>query len=472
MRWLLPFVLLGLCPPLAGCPNEEKRPSSRSDDDDGDRAKKRAANRNKEPKPPPREAFEKRLGGGKGLIRPTVTAMAPDGDLIVTGQLRGDVVLDGMAPGSRGGFVARFGPDGAHRWTRVLGSERAVDVDDLAVDAEGHVYAVGSTDGAIDLGRQSLAEHVGTQHGFIVAYDAKGDVRWAKAFAGRVRAAALDADDGIALTGDFTGTVDFGGDKMTGPTAIARSAAWIGSFGRDDGRHRWSKKITEDLAVGDLEIDSAGDIVLLGTFKGTIDCGGEPVKSRGGYDLVVAKFDSKGGHRWSKSFGGPAWEVSEAMAVDAKGNIYLTAGFEKGLDLGQGPLPHRKGYDIFAVKLDPSGKLLWNRAWGSNGHDTPNDIAVDAEGHVAITGTYEAELQLGGESLPLQGRRSGFVLKLDREGKHLFSHHFGGPKDDMGEAVLVEPGGSVVVAGFVDAHLRQDIVVYTSGDLLFVRYVD
>ncbi len=50
---------------------------------------------------------------------------------------------------------------------------------------------------------------------------------------------------------------------------------------------------------------------------------------------------------------------------DASGNYYVAGEFEGTVDFGAGPLTSAGGSDIFFLKLDPSGSVIWSKRFGA-----------------------------------------------------------------------------------------------------------
>src|SRR6185436_9655371 len=84
---------------------------------------------------------------------------------------------------------------------------------------------------------------------------------------------------------------------------------------------------------------------------------------------------------WAKQMGGTTNDQAFAMAVDASGNVYLTGSFTGTADFDPGAgtfnLVSAGTFDVFVVKLNSSGDLLWAKSMGGSGSDVGNSIAID-----------------------------------------------------------------------------------------------
>ena len=74
-------------------------------------------------------------------------------------------------------------------------------------------------------------------------------------------------------------------------------------------------------------VDGSGNVLVTGTFEGTVDFGGGPLTSTGVSDIFLAKYDPNGNHIWSQRFGGTSSESVRAIAVDGSGNVLVTGSF-------------------------------------------------------------------------------------------------------------------------------------------------
>ncbi|WP_437876759.1 hypothetical protein [Sorangium sp. So ce513] len=137
---------------------------------------------------------------------------------------------------------------------------------------------------------------------------------------------------------------------------------------------------------------------------------------------------------WARGFGGPGIDSASSIASDAAGNYYVIGSFEGTVDFGAGPLTSAGGEDIFLLKLDPSGTLIWSKRFGTVHREVGDAVTVDGNGDVLLAGRYDGDLwdlptglDFGGCSLPGPadiGRTPMFLAKLDADGNHVWSKGF------------------------------------------------
>ena len=198
----------------------------------------------------------------------------------------------------------------------------------------------------------------------------------------------------------------------------------------------------------DVAVDGSGNVVIAGTFTGTMNLGGGPLASAGSWDIFLAKFDASGAHQWSQRFGGAGLDGAQAVTVDAAGNITMTGYFRGPVGFGGAPLVGNAGLDIFVARFDGAGLHKWSRWYGSASADEGQDIVADALGNVIVTGNYGGPINFSGiAGTPAFGSLDVFLLKLDAAGVYQWSKGFGGIGIDAGYGVAVDASNSILLTG-------------------------
>src|SRR6185437_10933182 len=95
-----------------------------------------------------------------------------------------------------------------------------------------------------------------------------------------------------------------------------------------------------------------GNTLVAGSSSGAIDFGGGALPNVTGSAFLV-KLDDKGNHVYSKNFGASA--IAYAVTSDASNNMILTGTFQGSIDLGGGSFNNPGSEIIFLAKFDPSG---------------------------------------------------------------------------------------------------------------------
>jgi hypothetical protein len=314
-------------------------------------------------------------------------------------------------------FVAKYAPDGSYVWSKSFGQGGGIGaVYQTASDAMGNVFvAAGYSAGVVDFGCGALPP-AGNFDALLAKLDPMGNCVWSKRFgdAGfqQTSAVAVDALGNVIIAGILGGTVDFGGGPLIGAGGEDVFVAKLDPTGQ----HLWSKRYgdAQDQVVGGIVVGPTGDIAVVGSFKGTIDFGGNPLTSAGGFDGFVAQLDAEGNQVWSRSFGGSQDDGATSVAVDGAGDVALTGTFRGTADLGGGPLAAGGGADIVVAKYDAAGKHLWSRLYGDALDQFGNGVAFDAAGHLYLSASVNGSVDFGLGPLTSAGGLDTVIAELPR----------------------------------------------------------
>lgn len=334
---------------------------------------------------------------------------------LVAGAFTGTVDFGSGPVTSQGffdGFVAKFSSVGTDVWSRVYGaSSTAVTPVDIAGDATGSSVSCGFFQGTIDFGagpKTSSGFDI-----YILKLDSNGTPVWSITPSAMGTDAARDValDDGNAIiTGSYENSIDLGGGTLMG---TAPSNTFLAKFSAG-GAHLWSRKVadSDSLFVWDVAIGPDSSIVVVGQFEGQAQFGSEGLSSEGGNDAFVAKFDSLGELEWVKRAGNFNEQYATAAVVDALGNIVVVGTFTGSIDFGD-PVSSAGGEDFFVAKLSADGTPLWSKAFGDGGAEQQaTDVAIDSNSNVLVLGYFNGSIVFGDETVTSQGGTDGFLLAL------------------------------------------------------------
>ncbi|MCP3917227.1 MAG: hypothetical protein GY711_16890 [bacterium] len=147
----------------------------------------------------------------------------------------------------------------------------------------------------------------------------------------------------------------------------------------------------------------------------------------GGDDVYLVRTDASGKVLWSTTYGGEADELGWYVHEAADG--FILAGSTKSSGSG--------GHDFYLVKTDERGEHVWSRTYGGAKDDRCWALAPTEDGGFVLVG----ETASSGA-----GERDGFLVKTDAEGKELWTRTFGGERDDRFFAVT-RIGDGYILAG-------------------------
>lgn len=160
------------------------------------------------------------------------------------------------------------------------------------------------------------------------------------------------------------------------------------------------------------------------------------------------------GFAWVKTGGGPVFDSSSVVAVDASTNVYVAGLFSSVAAFGTTNLTSAGGADIFLAKYKNSGDLQWILRAGGTLEETVGGMALDAAGNVFVSGAFKGQARFGSAVLTTRGFASssdGFLAKYNPQGTLLWVQQGGGANDDRGFSVTIGPSGECYWVGSYQA---------------------
>lgn len=223
----------------------------------------------------------------------------------------------------------------------------------------------------------------------------------------------------------------------------------------------WSWAKTGSGATADeyarcVTTDASNNAIVVGSFQSpTITFGSTTLTnntSTSNYgDVFVAKYDASGGVLWAKRAGGNNQDEATSVSSDAIGNVYVTGYFlSASITFGSTTLTNAGGsnyYDIFIVKYDSNGNVIWAKRAGGTSEDYSYDIKTDATGNSYIVGYYYTSITFGSITLNNGGALEMFVAKYDNNGNAMWAKTTDVSSNAKATAVSIDAGGNVIVAG-------------------------
>ncbi|MCC6402351.1 MAG: SBBP repeat-containing protein [Flavobacteriales bacterium] len=284
---------------------------------------------------------------------------------------------------------------------------------------------------------------------FSVAVDDAGNVLSVGTFS-----LSMDLDPG---PGVFTVSSVSDLDVFIRKVDAAGNFLWGGSFG--------SVSFDEARSV---TTDANNNVVVTGLFRGSVDvdlgAGVSTLTTGVSTDAFVVKYAANGTLLWARQLGGTSADEGRAVAVDDAGNVLVTGFFSGTVDLDPGPgvqTTATTGFqDVFVLKLDPAGNLLWAHGIGGAGTDIGNGIATDPSGAVFVTGQFQGTVGFdpgpGTAALSSAGDLDMFVLKLTSGGALDWAGRIGGALFDRANRMATDLSGACYITGDLEGDIDVD----------------
>jgi len=147
-------------------------------------------------------------------------------------------------------------------------------------------------------------------------------------------------------------------------------------------------------------------------------------------DVLVAKLTLDGEAIWERRYGGDA--TDQAFRVEpASGGGFVVLAETDSYGAGR--------RDLYVLKIDASGELVWTETYGGTGIEWAKDLIALSDGGFLLIGETDSV----GESF------DAYVVKIDEDGAPVWETTLGNDEDnETGVAALEAPNGDLlVVAG-------------------------
>ncbi len=384
--------------------------------------------------------------GAAGVDAGTGIAVDDSGNVFVAGHFEQTVDFDPgpstfnfTALGGKDFVLLKLDPNGNFRWAKQFGTVNQELRPDIALDGYGNIHLAATFSGTMDCdpgpATLNLMSDNGSPDAFVVKLTSNGTLIWAKHWGGPgselVEGIALDSLGNVCTTGTFDATADF--DPGTGQAYLSPNGPFKDVFVSKlnaAGNFEWAFPVggTEHDYAYAITCDLNGSALISGHFKGTVDFDPGPAtvnftSSFGNQDVFLLKVNSQGKFEWLQQFpngGGYSGSTGTSLLTDPSGNIFFTGTYTGNLDFDPGPgtqvLISSNGYDIFLLKLNPAGGLIWVGATASHiSPDKAHALALDNAGNICLTGYFggNADFDMGPGiySLPASNNFDFFVAK-------------------------------------------------------------
>jgi hypothetical protein len=335
-------------------------------------------------------------------------------------------------------------------WGKSYGDAEDQTASALAVNDAGEIALLGTARGTVDFGNIPWTGTKTDTDVVVARITSTGQALWSRRYGDscdqRGGAVAHAPAGAVLLAGDFCGKMDFGSTTVeTKGAEVDLFVALIDDLGEDVYSRSFGGKGAQIARAA--AVDAMGNAIIVGSFDQGFDDGTGEAASAGMDDAFVLALDPAGKLLWSRRFGGPEADIPRAVAVDATGNILVGGSFGGSVDFGGGPITAAAGHSsAFLTRLDASGNHLWTQTFASD-DAVLNGIALGDNGVIAVAGSFAGTINLGDGVLTTAGGDDAFVARVDSTGKITWGRAFGGPGQERGTGVAFGVSGTLAVTG-------------------------
>jgi len=159
------------------------------------------------------------------------------------------------------------------------------------------------------------------------------------------------------------------------------------------------------------------------TFDGGYIIAGSTNNLGGGGDVWLIKTDKDGNMLWDKIFGGNDWDEAYSVQQTSDGG-YIIAG--------------STGVDFWLIKTDSNGNIVWDTTYGGNDHDEAYSVQQTSDNGYIIAGTTRS---FGA------GITNAWLVKIDADGNKIWDRTFGRKYGNLAYSVQQTSDNGYIIAG-------------------------
>jgi hypothetical protein len=192
------------------------------------------------------------------------------------------------------------------------------------------------------------------------------------------------------------------------------------------------------------------------TFDGGYIVAGATVSFGAGWaDIFLIKTYANGNIQWAKTYGGTGDDVAYSVQQTSDGG-YIVVGYTESFGAGY--------RDIFLIKTDASGNLQWAKTYGGTSRDEAFSVQQTSDGGYIVAG-YTESFGAGGDI---------FFIKKDANGNIIWAKTYRGTGWDWAFSVQQTSDGGYIVAGATDSFGAGDDDIFliktdANGNIIWAK---
>jgi hypothetical protein len=233
---------------------------------------------------------------------------------------------------------------------------------------------------------------------------------------------------------DLAGTAEFRDAALTVNKSVITTGKLQTSYAHiyvfllkldSSGNSQWAKK------YGDTGTGFSGANFVYSVTSGGYIFGGQTNNlgpSVGNLEFFVTKTDDTGAIEWSKTYGGMAYGSCNAVTPTADGGYVFAGGIAGGFGSS----------DIYLVKTDGQGEILWAKVYGTNTIESAKYIHETSDGGLVIAG------YIGGVG-------DFLLMKTDGSGNVLWASAYGGNAHEGLNCAFATRDEGYLLGGYSDS---------------------
>ncbi len=377
-----------------------------------------------------------------------------DGGFLLGGHSNGGISAN-KSEASRGRYdywIVKTDANGKKLWDKTFGGKSDENLSKIIPSKDGGYLLVGTTY-STGIGGDKTTSTKGFFDYWIVKIDANGKKRWDTTFGGTAEntlSTALATADGGYLLGGYS-TSGIGGDKSE--ATKGSNDYWVIKIDAN-GKKLWDKTLGSngDDYLIDLATTTDGGFLLAGMSRAGIS--GDKTSAAKGYsDYWLVKIDANGKKAWDKTYGGYQDDFFNDLEPCSDGGFLLGGSSYSGIGADKSEST-KGGQDYWVLKIDATGKKLWDKTYGGSSDDILANITSTNAGFLLYGSSLSPSS--ADKSEALKGDADYWCINIGNTGNKIWDKSLGSVGYNNATQAIYTSDGSYVLGGYTNADIGAD----------------
>jgi hypothetical protein len=273
-------------------------------------------------------------------------------------------------------------------------------------------------------------------YGYPAAVCGASDAQWVKTYGGS------NYDQGYCIQNTLEGGYIIAG--VSASFGAGSNDVWLLNINKY-GNVKWQKTYGGTGSDWAYHIEQTSD-------GGYVVCGITSSFGQGLNDAWVLKIDKDGGIIWQKTYGGVKNDYLFSIRQTTDGG-YIAVGYTYSFGAG--------GTDVWLLKLDSNGNVIWQNTYGSIYFDYGNDVQQTNDGGYIVAGDFKSGSSSSGGM---------WVIKTDNLGNLIWDQVFHSDGFEHGQTIKQTNDEGYIVAGTKDMSFVPWIIkLANNGNIIWQK---